>query len=206
MIKNILRFILSHTKKPKNTNLDDIKDAIGIDVSGPEFRDLYPTRDDIALRLERSGLLHANAIPWISSYLSHEISKGQTVKATIRALCTLGRQLTPDELKAIGLNPRRKLGAEFVEALAANDISAGIDRLTGIVHAAKATVNTLHNFRRQEEAGVTHVIFCSVRDERETALERALDGTRLSISDARTLVLSRGDEITRGFFRAEITF
>lgn len=70
--------------------------------------------------------------------------------------------------------------------------------------------NSVHVLNRHldnfEAAGVTHVEFMAAGDERDTALERQMNGSVLSIKAARRLLASRGSEMPRSVFRGIVKF
>ena len=57
---------------------------------------------------------------------------------------------------------------------------------------------------RMEAAGVTHVRLLASSDERDTPLETQLNGQRMTIRDARRLVVQQPERIPRSTFTAEI--
>ena len=59
---------------------------------------------------------------------------------------------------------------------------------------------------RIEAAEVTHVILLASCDERDTPLEKQLNGQRMTIGEARRLVIQQPEGIPRSTFTAEIKF
>lgn len=192
--------------KTELPDVADFKRAVSIDVSGPEFFDLYPSQDDFAERLRQCGLFRIDAVDWIARAIHQRISAGGGYEGARRDVVQTGRLLGDKELQELGLHKRAKVGDQFVAAVAANDISAAMDRLLQIIHFATSRASQLHGLRRSEEIGVKRVRFMSARDERSTDLERRLEGREMSIAQARKLVLDNSDAISRSVFQAIVEF
>jgi len=60
--------------------------------------------------------------------------------------------------------------------------------------------------KRQRAAGINEWTFSACNDERDTALERSLDGRRLSYDEAMAIIEKHGDEIRRSVFLAVVVF
>jgi hypothetical protein len=183
-----------------------LRAAFGIDVSGPEFFDLFPTREAIADRLISSGQFRGEAIAWISSAAHEHLADAGTTRGAVDLVVRSGDPLSREAVKALGFYPTTKVGHRYAAAIAANDAPAATERLRHDLHVACSSASQLHNLRRMSEMGVVQVIFSSCRDERSTALEKLHEGKPLSIADARNLVLSDADQISRSVFIAVINF
>lgn len=179
---------------------------MSIDVSGPEFDDLYPTLATFKQSIAAKRAFKPDAVDWIADIVSEKIRGGASYRAALEAVTRAGTLLTPQQLRDLGANPRRKLGDGFVASLANVELTNAIAELEDAIIATTSNANKLHNLRRYREAGVTHCSLSSAGDERCTELEQKFDGKRLTIDEATDLVKIHGSEITRSVFRAEIEF
>ncbi len=190
----------------RRSNIDRFRDAISIDVSGPEFFDLYPTRQDIHDRLENASIFRIASLDAMVGDIHRMIADGTTIRAITTKIIRKGDLIGRDELKGLGINPSRKIGREFLSACAANDIIAACDRLEHVLHVACATANNRHNIRRSSEVGVTQWIFRACKDERDTSIERMFDGRAFDKISALKLIDEHEDDIYRSTFIAVVEF
>lgn len=188
---------------PRNDR-ETFREAIGIDVSGPEFFDLYPSRVDILRRLKAAGVFRDAHLLWALDMIMANI--GSSTSNIIKTLERSGDLLPREELKSLGYHPTKKLGRRFVNAIAANDVKAATERLETLILIATATANKLHNLRRFEKAGITRCTVSPSGDERDTALERELAGRTVTIDEARRLTLKYEEDLQRTVFLAEVEF
>ncbi len=187
----MLPFLQRLFGNPKTeSDRDAFRDAISIDVSGPDFRDLYPTQADIAARLQSAGIFHDSAVPWMAQAAQASIAAGAGLRENVRIVVATGSLLAKDELKALGLHHGRKVGADFIAALHGVETGAAIDQFETILHTAASHANHMHNLRRFQEAGITHCRLSSPQDARETAIEQKFNGRKLTLEEARRLALS----------------
>lgn len=206
MIRTVSDWISGFLAGLRETDADRLRAAIGIDVSGPEFFDLYPSRADIEARLRGLNLFREDAIGWLTNSAHDDISNSAVVRFAVQRIVRSGTLLGREEVKALGFYPSKKLGDRFVQAVSGNDLRTATERLEQSLHVAVSRASQLHNLRRMQETGCTEVDFRSANDERSTALERELEGQRLTIVQAREIVLDRSDEISRSTFLAVIDF
>lgn len=199
MFKSIFR--LWGTKKPA---VAEFKGAVSISADDRELRDRYASAEEFASSITATGMFLPEFVGWMAKEASERIKGGSDSRTTLAAIVRQGQLLTPEELKALGLNPRRKLGRDFACAIAHHDAKVAIERLELSIQVTASTANTLHDLRRKRESGITHCQFVSPRDERATPLERELDGKRMSVDEAANLTKERGAEIFRSWFRTEI--
>jgi len=184
----------------------EMKKSVSIDVSGPEFFDLYPTKEDFAGRLRDCGFFRHEEIDWMAETIHQQIIAGGSYKAAHTAIVRAGTQMTEDEIKVIGLHKRTKIGDRFVAAVSVTQIKPAIDQLFLLIQHATSKSNKLHNLRRMEEAGITQVEFSSPKDERSTPLEREMEGKVITIGEAKELTVSRSDEISRSVLMGIVKF
>lgn len=182
------------------------KKAISIDVTGPEFYDLYPTRDQWRSAVASTGAFAPDAVEWVSKALEKASRGGSSYKGALEAVTRAGDPASPDRLRSFGFTARKKLGERFLSSLAHNRGAEAIEALEGAIQVTQSNQNKIHDLRRIREAGITHVVFRSARDERNTALESQLEGKRMTIDEALQLVKTRGPEITRSCFAAKVSF
>jgi hypothetical protein len=187
-------------RSKSSTAANQFRDSIGIDVSGPEFFDLYPTKLDFARRIATSGLFRNGDVDWIAAILHRIVTAGAGERTATDAVIRSGQELDETALVALGLHRKMKIGRRFVAALSANDVGGAIDHFRFAVRATMSRANQLHNLRRGAEAGVTQWRFSSPKDQRCTALEEELEGKRMSLEEARSLIIENGDQITRSTF------
>lgn len=207
-VRIIFRWLFQQFRQNNDnvSNIGAFRKAIAIDVSGPEFHDLYPTLPAFKKAVAASGAFKPNAVDWIAKAIFRKIRDGTSYRGALEAVTRAGDFLSPEQLRAIGTNPRRKLGNSFVASLADDKVSDAIAKLEDAIIATTSTANQLHNLRRNKEAGISHCVFSSARDERCTDLERELEGKRLTIEEAMDLVKARGAEIKRSVFQGEVNF
>jgi len=193
-------------KQPERDDRKAFIKSISIDTSGPEFADLYPTRDAIAEAISSTGVFKAEDIEWMADIAASQISSGMSFKGPIQEITRSGMLLTPDELKARGLNPRRKVGSRFAEAIAVGEIADAIEALDLALHTETSKANQLHNLRRMKKIGIEFCEFSGPGGDANLPLEAELTGRRLSIDEAINLVNSRAGDIRRSAFLAEVKF
>lgn len=176
----------------------DFTTTLALDISGAEFADRIPTKEEIRARLLASGLFRSDAVDWIARD-AHASLAGRTESGTI-GIIRRGELLSRSQLKAIGYRANAKIGRDFFAALAANDVRAAIAGLEWILHVARSRAVHLHDLRRKSDAGVTRVIFLSVMGSSGTEFEQRWDGVEMALDTARNLVVEHEEEMTRGFF------
>lgn len=194
------------SRRTRKNDFERARSAMSIDVSGAEFRDLYPTKQDIEARLGPTGLLSPEAVLWISETLQTSIAAGASVRRAMQQVVRSGAALPKEEKQSLGINPRMIVGDRFASAVCIDDIRGAIDTIEQIAHVATSRANAMHNLRRFEEAGIDHVTFLSCRDERDTEFERTMDGRRFTIPQARQLLQEHDYEMARSLFQAEVRF
>jgi len=181
---------------------DAFRRAISIDVSGPEFRDLYPTFEDIQQRLRSAQIFRDAAIAWMARAAHSKIGAGVASGGGVIAIVRAGQLLSKDELKVLGLHQSRKVGADFIAALDGADAGRAISQLEVILNTATVHAKHLHDLRRMEEAGITHCRLLSALDERGTEVERTFDGQKFTIEEARRFAIEHQADIRRSVFQA----
>jgi len=149
----MLPFLQRLFGNPKTeSDRDAFRDAISIDVSGPDFRDLYPTQADIAARLQSAGIFHDSAVPWMAQAAQASIAAGAGLRENVRIVVATGSLLAKDELKALGLHHGRKVGADFIAALHGVETGAAIDsskRSCTRPPATRTICTTFEGFRKR---------------------------------------------------------
>lgn len=167
-------------RKPTTPNqLEQIKRAIGINIAGnPDFDDYGPPADRLAEKLRGSNVIPVEVKEHVVATAPLYFRNGGSINGYLRSL----KEAHSHEPKDVYLEIKHVLLLEVSRAI------------------------MLHDLRRQEEAGIKYCTFASAHDERCTPLERKMDGKRLTIKQARRLVLTSSDEISRSRFRAEIKF
>jgi len=206
MLRSFFNWVSGARRLRSKAEIERFSDAISIDVSGPEFFDFYPTAEAIAARLRGSGQFHEDAIGWMAETARAYIADGGHTRGAVDRIVQSGTLQGRDAVSALGFYRTKKVGNRYVTAIAGNDASAATDRLQHEIHVACSHASHMHNLRRMFEMGVGEVTFSSANDERSTALERKLEGTRMTIEEARDLATEHADEISRSVFRAIINF
>jgi hypothetical protein len=196
--------ILKGRKPSQKSFFDKRVEAFGIDTSGPEFFDRHPTKSDIQNRLHASGLFRPDRLSWAAATIFAQSER--SFEPQMKAIIGAGEPLSKEDKKELGIHPSRVVGRDFVNALQANDVDGAIDRLEIIVHTARAIAMNLHNLRRMEEIGITHVTFSTPKDERNTDIENRLEGHIFTISEARKLISDHEEDILRSTFIGEVKF
>ena len=203
MFGNIIKSLFGQ----KAPSQDEFQTSMSLDVSGSEFCDLLPSREDYKEALNKTGFFRQEKLDWaVSALYPSAGDPGSSFQSVFRALVRSGEPLTKEQKRLLKINQNRLVGDQFIESLLVNDITSAIDRLEVVLHATKSKANMLHNLRRMEEAEVTHVVFMSANDERSTPLEKKLEGKRMTIAETRKLILEHGEEIRRSAFRGEVHF
>ncbi|GAA4180302.1 hypothetical protein GCM10023069_54760 [Shinella granuli] len=152
---------------------------IGIKVAGdPDFNDLGPPPERIRLRFEGSNSLPHDLVSAAVDVAPMYIRNGGSIKGCISKIAERLPSATKAELKILEEGIR-------LEAFRASK---------------------LHDLRRMKDAGITHCILKSCRDERNTVTENELEGKRMTLLQARKLVDKYGDEIARSHFAGEVKF
>jgi len=182
------------------------KKAISIDVSSPEFYDLYPTREQWRMAIASTGAIKPDAIGWVVDTVDNATRGGSDYRNTVEKITRAGELATPERVRSFGFTARRKLGEKFLSSLAHGRAKEAIEALENAIHVTRSTQTNIHNLRRMREAEITHVVFSSSRDERNTQLENELEGRRMTIDEAVHLVETHGPEIRRSCFRGEVNF
>lgn len=182
------------------------KKAISIDVSSPEFYDLYPSKDQWRTAIGSTGAIKPDALEWVVNVVDQATRGGSAYRSVLENVTRAGEQVSPERLKSLGFNPRRKLGEGFLSSLAHDRASEAIDTLQNAIHVTRSNQLKVHDLSRKRDAGITHVVFRSVRDERNTQLENELEGKRMTIDEAVHLVETHGPEIRRSCFRGEVHY
>ena len=165
--------------KSKKTKFEGHKKAIGISIVGdPDFDDYGPTEERVAERLRGNNIISPEMKTAAIEIAPQYFRNGGSVSGCVKAIQSHGTPGTKDEIK----------------------------ELKRLLHLEKSRAGNLFSLRQMEDIGVTHCRFSSSHDERDTPLERKLDGKKMTIEQARQMVLTRSDEIPRGWFRSEIKF
>lgn len=206
MLTYLRQWLSSLTKPSPKSDYNKMIAAIGIDVSGPEFFDLYPTKNAISERIRASAMFHGDAIEWMSITAHKHITRSATNRHVMEQIVRSGEPLDEAAVSALGFYRKMKIGHRYAAAIACNDARAATDRLKFDLLVACSKANQLHNIRRHAECGTRLWTFKSALDERCTPLERELEGKVFTEDEARALVLSRPEEIWRSYFRAHVEF
>ena len=202
MFSFLLKALFSRRKNLPD-RADRLRQAIGIDTSGPEFFDFYPTVEEIAEHIRATGRFHAQSIPWMAAIAHEHISGGGGSQKAAIDIIRSGDLLSPEEVKGLGYKRgTAKVGRHYAEALIDPADSDAANALQNAIHLASARASYLHSLRRMEQAEINTVTFSSPKDERNTPLEWEIEGKTMTIAEARRLVLERGDEIPRSVFLA----
>lgn len=184
-----------------------LRDAISIDISGPEFHDYYPDAKEFEERLRETGMFRENDLESVATALSEAIRSGAGYRAATDRIVRAGdRLLSKLELKQLGVHHARKIGIQFRNTLNSDDIVSGIEALDVMVHAVSARRLHLHNLRRFEESGIARVRYMSAGDERVTAFEKSIDGMEMTVSRAREIARDHDVDVRRGVFLAVVEF
>jgi len=194
-------------KRPESD--DDFKAVVAslsIDTSGPEFADLYPTRDAVEKAIADTGRFKPSDIGWISDIAFNRMNGGMSFKGPVQEITRSGSRMAPDVLRAHGLNARRKIGMRFVDAIAVGTVDEAVAALDLALHTEGSKANQLHNLRRMRNAGIEFCSFCAPGGDANLPLESEMHGKRLSIDEAIDLVKSRAADIRRSVFLAEVKF
>lgn len=193
-------------KRPDGRDLKAFAASVSIDTSGPEFADLYPTRDAIKEALVKTERFKSTDIKWIVDIAFARLSGGMNFRGPGQEITRSGPLMTPDALKAHGLNGRRKVGTRFVEAVAVGKVDEAIEALDLALHTETSKANQLHNLHRMQRLGVEFCEFRGPGGDANLPLEAELNGKRLSIDEAIDLVRSRAVDIRRSVFAGEVKF
>lgn len=180
--------------------------SISIDTSGSEFADLYPTHEAIREAIVKIGCFKSSEIEWMTDIAATQIQSGMNFRGPVQQIVRAGPLMTPDALKAAGLNARRKVGIRFNEAIAVGTANEAIEALDLALHTETSKANQLHNLNRMKKADIHFCKFIGPGEGANLPLEAELNGQRLSIEDAMDLVKSRASEIRRSVFTAEVNF
>ncbi|MGR9293658.1 hypothetical protein ACU8OS_35420 (plasmid) [Rhizobium leguminosarum] len=193
-------------KRPDGDDLKAVAASLSIDTSGPEFADLYPARDAVEKAIAETRRFKPCDIEWIADIAFTRMNDGMNYRGPIQEITRSGSQMAPDVLKAHGLNPRRKIGVRFVEAIAVGTVDEAVGALDLALHTEWSKANQLHNLRRMRKAGIEFCKFSAPGGDVNLPLESELNGKRLSIDEAIDLVKSRPADIRRTVFTGEVTF
>lgn len=185
-------------KKNKRDSCNSKQKIPTIDVSGPEYHDLFPSRERIVEILSEEEVLRPNVINRVADIMMGY--RGHGSRDFITKIVRSGSLLPSDELRSLGLRANRKIGRDFVDMLSTQDIDYAVKFLDSSFLFAHSEANKLHGLRRNEELGMSHVIFSSAKDERNTDIENKFEGARMTIKEARMLVKMHGRKITRSIF------
>jgi hypothetical protein len=192
--------------RPKGNDIKAIAASWSIDTSGPEFADLYPTRDAVANAIVRTGRFKASDIKWMADTAFTRMNEGMNYRGPVKEITRSGSQMASDALKASGMNTRRKIGTRFVEAIAVGTVDEAVEALDMALHTEWSKANQLHNLRRMKKAGIKFCKFLGPGGDVNLPLETELNGNEYSIDEAIGLVESRAAEIRRSVFTAKVTF
>jgi len=173
-----------------------------VDVSGNEYHDLFPSKKRIVEILTEEEFLRSDRLNTIADLALKYRNQGG--RGAAKQIIRSGRMLSAEELRDLGLRANRKIGRDFADAVCAKDVDYAIKNLESCLIFAFFEANTLHGLRRNQELGITHVIFSSAQDERNTDIENRYEGKRISIDEAKALLKNHGREITRSIFSADI--
>lgn len=192
--------------RPKTDGFDDFVKSISIDTSGPEFADLYPSREAVREAIVNTDRFKSSQIEWMSEIASAQLSKGTNYRGPLMAIVRAGELMTPAALKAVGISTRRKVGRNFVEAVSGDTVEEAIEALDLALHTATSKANQLHHLHRMKKIGIHFCKFLGPGEGANLPLEAELSGQRFSIDEAIDLVKSRACEIRRSVFTAEVNF
>jgi hypothetical protein len=169
---------LFSSKKKSSDGVQDFRTAISIDVSDPEFDDMGPSVDRLRERFRTTNSISGDLVNLVVEIAPSHFRGAGSVKGCLREL------------------RRRATGA-------AKEEIATIERF---LHLEVSRASKLHNLRRARDAGCTTFILRSANDERDTPLERKLNGKKISYDRALKLIEDRGDEISRSIISAVVKF
>ncbi|MCY1667336.1 hypothetical protein [Rhizobium sp. SL86] len=193
-------------RRSKTDDFQTFVKSISIDTSGPEFADLYPTYEAIREAIVNVGCFKSSDIDWITDIATTQIQSGMNFRGPVQQIVRSGPLMTPDALKAAGLNVRRKVGTRFIEAIAVGTAEEAIEALDLALHTETSKANQLHKLNRMKRIGIDFCKFLGPGEGANLPLEAELTGQRLSIEDAIDLVKSRASEIRRSVFTPEVNF
>ncbi|WP_334543939.1 hypothetical protein [Rhizobium leguminosarum] len=193
-------------KLPQGDDIKAIAASLSIDTSGPEFADLYPTRDALNKAIARTERFKPSDIEWITDIAFARMNDAMNFKGPVQEITRAGALMTPDALKAQGLNARRKIGARFFEAITVGKVDEAVEALELALHTEWSKANQLHNLRRMQKLGIKFCEFRAPGGDANLPLESELSGKRLSIDEAIDLVKSRAADIRRSVFAGEVKF
>lgn len=193
-------------RRPKTDDFQEFVKSISIDTSGPEFADLYPSQDALREAIVTTGRFKSCDIEWMTDIAATRIRGGVSFRGPVQEIVRSGQLMTPDALKAVGLNARRKVGIRFFEAIAVGTAEEAIEALDQALHTETSKANQLHSLNRMKEIGIPFCKFLGPGEGANLPLEAELSGRRLSIEEAIDLVKSRASEIRRSVFTAEVNF
>lgn len=163
----------------KDDKIERFKRSISINVVGdPDFDDFGPPRERIVARMQSSNFL----TPELKEAVIEAAPKWFRNAGSVNGLVKKVMKSLPDQPDGT------------------------IEELKRLLHFETSRARHLHDLRRMEEVGVTHCTLMSARDERCTDLENELEGKRLTIGEARTIVHTRGDDISRSVFHGKVKF
>jgi hypothetical protein len=193
-------------KRPERDDLKAIAASWSIDTSGPEFADLYPTREAVKNAIARAERFKPSEFEWIAEIAFTRMNSGMSYRGPVQEITRSGPLLPPDALKALSLNSRRKIGTRFVEAIAVGTVDEAVKALDLALHTEWSKANQLHNLRRMKKAGIEFCKFLAPGGDANLPLEAELNGKQYSIDEAIDLVKSRAADIRRSVFTAKVTF
>ncbi|MBY3521865.1 hypothetical protein HFN70_22665 [Rhizobium laguerreae] len=193
-------------KRPKGDDIKAVAASLSIDTSGPEFADLYPTRDAVEHAITGTERFKPSDLGWIADIAFTRMNDGMNYRGPIQEITRSGPPMAPDVLKAHGLNARRKIGTRFVEAIAVGTVDEAVEALDLALHTEWSKANQLHNLRRMQKCGIGFCKFSAPGGDANLPLESELNGKRLSIDEAIDLVKSRPADIRRSVFMGDVKF
>ena len=137
----------------------------------------------------RKGLINADAAGWLAPYVQSIYQGERALKDVARTIRSEGRQLTPDEKKALGANTRANLGERIVAELTESGLKDPLRAIEYTLHAAlfaayRERDRLMHSKRPQED-----LRFVVVSDDRTCQEALGLYNTVFKQSNAPSLPL-----------------
>jgi hypothetical protein len=171
-------------------------------VAGQVPQDILPTREEIEDELAQTGVFQPAAISWMGEMATARIHDGMSFLAAARDIIREGEPVSADRLRALRIDERRRVGTRFIDALKEKQVEHAVYALHVALHTATSVAGHLHNLHTMKEAGVA---WCTLQAPGETTslpFEQEINGRRLSIDEAITIVKIRGSDIRGSVFVA----
>lgn len=176
-------------------------------VFDPALENRFPGVSEFVPGIEAMGIFSEGDVYWIAETVVDVDQSGSSFKSRLASIALYGELLTPEELKARGINARRKIGRRFAEAVGEHDVIAAMNELEVVIHTVTSRWSKLQKIKSAvEDVGITHFELLSPHDERETEIERQYNGKRLTTAEAVALINDHARDIRRSVFIAEVNF